>query len=83
MRPLARSSSRAAPARAARRGLLGRFWPQWLADIVAELRKVVWPSRQEAVYLTIVVVVVSVILGGVLGAIDIGFGRLLERILLR
>ena len=59
------------------------LWPHWLANIVAELRKVVWPPRSEAAYLTMVVVIVSIALGAILGGIDIGFGRLLERLLLR
>ncbi|MFQ5879206.1 MAG: preprotein translocase subunit SecE [Dehalococcoidia bacterium] len=83
VRPLSRPTTRAAPARPARRGLLGILWPRWLADIVAELRKVVWPPPQEAIYLTMVVVIVAAVLGGILGAIDIGFGWFLERILLR
>ena len=36
----------------------------------------------DVVYLTLVVVVVTVILGAVLGAIDIGFGWLIEKTLL-
>jgi len=52
-------------------------------DIITELRKVVWPSRQDTVHLTIVVVVVAVIMGAILGAIDVGFGWLVDRILLR
>lgn len=56
--------------------------PRFAAEIVSELRKVVWPTRDDVVYLTIVVVVVTLILGAVLGAIDIGFGWLIEKTLL-
>jgi preprotein translocase subunit SecE len=52
-------------------------------DIISELRKVVWPTRQDTVYLTVVVVVVTLILGAVLGAIDIGFGWFIEQTLLK
>jgi preprotein translocase subunit SecE len=52
-------------------------------DIISELRKVVWPSRQEAMHLTMVVVIVSAILGALLGGIDIGFGWLIDNTLLR
>jgi len=52
-------------------------------DIITELRKVVWPSRQDTVHLTVVVVVVTILIGTLLGAIDIGFGWLIDRILLR
>ena len=52
-------------------------------DIYSELRKVVWPSRQDTIHLTVVVVIVTLILGAVLGAIDIGFGWLIDNTLLR
>jgi preprotein translocase subunit SecE len=48
-----------------------------------ELRKVQWPSRKEAVYLTIVVVVVSAILAAFLGGLDMGFASLLKKFLIR
>ena len=28
-------------------------WPRWVADIVSELRKVTWPTRQETTHLTL------------------------------
>ena len=52
-------------------------------DIFNELRKVAWPSREDVVHLTGVVVVVALILGALLGAIDIGFGWLVDNTLLR
>jgi preprotein translocase SecE subunit len=52
-------------------------------DIINELRKVAWPSREDIIHLTGVVVVVTLILGAVLGAIDIGFGWLIDNTLLR
>jgi preprotein translocase subunit SecE len=51
-------------------------------DIINELRKVVWPSRQDTVHLTVVVVAVALLVGAVLGAIDIAFGRLIDNLLL-
>jgi preprotein translocase subunit SecE len=70
----------APPRGAAGRGSLLR--PKFVTDIISELRKVVWPTRQDVVYLTIVVVIVTLILGAVLGAIDIAFGWLIEKTLL-
>ena len=64
---------------AARRG---GWRPQFLLDVISELRKVVWPSREDVVNLTIVVVIVTIIIGAVLGAIDIGFGWLIDQTLL-
>ncbi len=56
--------------------------PRFLVDIISELRKVVWPERGDVVHLTIVVVVVTLLIGAMLGAIDIGFGWIIDRTLL-
>lgn len=45
-------------------------------DIIAELRKVVWPTRREAVRLTILVIIISAVVGLALGAVDLGFTQL-------
>jgi len=47
------------------------------------LRKVVWPSRQDTVHLTVVVLIVATIIGLALGGLDLGFAWLAEHILLR
>lgn len=52
----------------------------FIGDIVAELKKVTWPTRREASYLTLLVMIVAVIAGIVLGAIDYGFAYLVESI---
>ncbi len=62
-------------------GLLS-WRPRFLMDIITELRKVVWPERGDVVYLTIVVVIVTILTGAVLGAIDIGFGWFIDQTLL-
>jgi preprotein translocase subunit SecE len=51
-------------------------------DIITELRKVVWPSGQETIHLTIVVVIVAIIMGALLGSIDVGFGWIIDKALL-
>src|SRR2546428_1559937 len=63
-------------------GVLG-WRPRFVMDIISELRKVVWPTREDTMYLTVVVVIVTIILGAILGAIDIGFGWLIDNTLLR
>jgi preprotein translocase subunit SecE len=60
-----------------------RFKPRWAMDVISELRKVTWPSRQETAHLTGVVLVVSLILGVVLGVADVGFSWLVEQTILR
>jgi len=85
-RPLRRTTAaRAAPRAEGRSGLAAAAsWrPRFLMDIINELRKVVWPSRQDTVHLTVVVVVVAIIVGAILGGIDIGFGWLIDNSLLR
>jgi preprotein translocase subunit SecE len=60
---------------------LGRFEPRWIADIVAELRKVTWPGWEETRHLTIVVSIVATVVGVSLGLIDLGFGWVIEKLL--
>ncbi|GIW15876.1 MAG: hypothetical protein KatS3mg063_1729 [Tepidiforma sp.] len=61
-------------------GFLKRLQPRFVADIIAELRKVTWPSFQETRYLTIVVAIVAVAMGLFLGAVDLLFGWIIERL---
>jgi preprotein translocase subunit SecE len=80
-----RASTRAAPRGEGRSGLAAvTSWrPRFIMDIINELRKVVWPSRQDTAHLTVVVVVVALLVGAALGGIDIGFGWLIDNLLLR
>ncbi|HLF72109.1 MAG TPA: preprotein translocase subunit SecE [Dehalococcoidia bacterium] len=57
--------------------------PNWSADIWSELKKVTWPTRDETIYLTTVVIIVAVTVGIALGTIDIFFNWLIDRLLLR
>ena len=54
----------------------------YIGEIVTELRKVVWLTRREAAYLTVLVLVVSISAGIVLGALDFGFSELVDRVFL-
>ena len=56
--------------------------PRAIIAIVDELRRVVWPSRQETANLTVVVLVVAIAVGVFLGAIDFGLNRVVEEALL-
>lgn len=49
---------------------------RYLRGTSAELRKVTWPTRQEARHLTTVVVIVVVVMAIALGLIDYGFSHL-------
>ncbi len=56
--------------------------PRAILAIIDELRKVVWPTRQETANLTVVVLVVAIAVGIFLGAIDFGLNRVVEETLL-
>jgi preprotein translocase subunit SecE len=56
--------------------------PSWLEEIISELKKVTWPTRDEVIYLTTVVIIVSITVGIVLGGIDIFFNWLIDQLLL-
>ncbi|MDP2637998.1 MAG: preprotein translocase subunit SecE [Candidatus Levybacteria bacterium] len=45
-----------------------------------ELKKVVWPTRQEVIRLTLVVIAVSFIVGVFLGGLDFVFVKIIETI---
>ena len=60
-----------------------RFMPKFFRDIISELRKVTWPTREETTRLTVAVVAVSLTIGMVLGGIDIGFNWVVDHTLLR
>jgi preprotein translocase subunit SecE len=55
---------------------------RFIGDIIAELKKVVWLSRREALYLTGLVLIVAIITGIVLGGVDFGFTQLVEKFFL-
>jgi preprotein translocase subunit SecE len=56
---------------------------EFTQDVLVEFRKVTWPSRQELLNSTVVVIVVTVVLAFFLGGVDIGLTKLVERILHR
>ena len=47
-------------------------------DILSELKKVSWPTREETVKLTAVVVLISLIISIYIGIIDFLFAKLLN-----
>jgi len=53
---------------------------RFISEIIAELRKVVWLSRREATYLTVLVLIVAIAVGLILGAIDFGFTNLVDKL---
>jgi preprotein translocase subunit SecE len=54
----------------------------FVGETIAELKKVVWLTRREATYLTIMVLIVAIIVALILGAFDYGFTRLVDEFFL-
>lgn len=52
--------------------------PAFTRDIIDELKKVTWPSRQETLRLTSIVIAVSLIIALYVGIIDILLAKGLE-----
>ncbi len=55
---------------------------QTVKGVFAELKKVSWPSRQEAIRLSLIVIAVCVAVGIVLGLFDYGFAELFTKVLI-
>ena len=53
---------------------------RFIGDIIAELKKVVWLTRREAIYLTVLVLIVAATAGILLGALDYGFAKLINKL---
>lgn len=49
---------------------------RFVHEVVSELKKVTWPTRAETLKLTVVVIVISVIVGLFIGGIDTIFVKL-------
>jgi preprotein translocase SecE subunit len=62
----------------------GRSNPRFsfISETITELKKVVWLTRREVAYLTALVLIVTIVVGLVLGIIDYGFAKFVNNILL-
>ena len=61
-----------------------RFWhnvQRFLQETIGELRKVSWPSRQEAIRLTQIVLIVIGVMAVILGGLDWVYAKLFGLIL--
>ena len=54
---------------------------RYFGDIVSELRRVTWPTRQETYRLTVMVIMVAATVWLFLGLVDMVFSRLIGVIL--
>ena len=53
----------------------------FLKEARDELKKVVWPTRQEVIRLTFVVIVISLIVGLFLGGLDFVFVKIIGTVI--
>ncbi len=60
--------------------ILGKF--KFFGEVISELKKVVWPTRKELTNLTLMVIIICVVVGAILGALDFGFFQLFNKLLL-
>ncbi len=49
-------------------------------QVVAELRKVVWPTQQQLITYFVVVLVFVVVIMAIVSLLDLGFGRLVFKV---
>ncbi len=82
-RPAKKPTAAAAEAQKQHLSRYDRFVPRYIRDIISELKKVTWPTREDTTRLTVAVIVVSVVIGLTLGGVDIGFNWLIDHTLLR
>ena len=62
---------------------VGRVGPVgFLRETVAELRKSVWPTKEETARLTVIVIVLALVMGFFLGLLDRAFAELFTRVIL-
>ena len=54
----------------------------FFTEVIAELRKAHWPTRQETFRLSLLVLLICVVVGAILGALDYGFFKLFTELLL-
>lgn len=55
----------------------------FLKEVRTEIAKVIWPTRQEALKLTLVVIFISVVVGVFIGGVDFLLTKITELVLKR
>lgn len=55
----------------------------YLKETRDEMKKVIWPSRDDVLRLTVIVIIISIVVGLYIGALDFLFTMILDTILSR
>jgi len=53
---------------------------RFIGETIGELKKVTWLTRREILYLTGLVLVVTITMGVILGFLDLGFTNLVNKV---
>lgn len=53
----------------------------FIREVIAELKQVTWPTRQETARSTLIVIVFSVVVGLFIAVLDLGFTKGIEAVL--
>jgi preprotein translocase subunit SecE len=53
----------------------------FVQEVLLEFRRVTWPTRQELINSTVVVLALTVVVAFFLGGVDIGLSEVVQRIL--
>lgn len=51
---------------------------KFFKDLKSEFKKIVWPSRQQTINNTLIVLATMVVIGLFIGGVDLGLGRILK-----
>ena len=70
-----------APGRVDQQAARRAFNLRYIGEVVSELRRVTWPTREETMRLAIMVISVAVAVGLFLGIIDLAFSRMMDELL--
>ncbi len=65
---------KSAPAQAPKPNAVARYFK----EVRSELSKVIWPTREQAINLTLIVLVVMVVMALFLGGVDVIFSGLIQ-----
>ncbi len=56
---------------------------QFFREAYGELRRVSWPTREQTIQYTILVIIISLLVAAILGILDYLFGNLVREFLLK
>jgi preprotein translocase subunit SecE len=76
-RPGPRPSQQAKPAAAARNNPIAKLF-KFFSEVFAELRKVIWPNRNQMVTYTTVVLIFLAVMVSLIGGLDFGFIKIVS-----